>query len=378
MRKAAVCNGDRTTTGGMVVAVAATMSDHGRKIALDGERATCGTCEGAFRMVSSCTNMSEKGRAIVLDGDAVLCPCQRNRVIAGRNAGVFADGGAKAIDKAMLAEPAIDASGLQDIAQQMPKAPAARESSAPPTTLPEHPPTRTRIDPGECDYLDGTRQRIDAPARFYDDRHKAGLSGGKPAMATIPELGEMPATVYEVSVENRSIPIFMPVDPIPKGASVFDTRQILHAIGTLPDQHLQNLHKITVSPHANPRDAQWRIEYGDPDFYSVAVANIEIGVVAFPWKGWTGIPQRYVDSTLTHETAHQISQSLWRQSDRKAEWARAVASDARTPSLYAKNNLSEDFAESANMYRSSKGTPCEAAGRNLYPARYRYFDSIMK
>ncbi|WP_414450381.1 hypothetical protein AB4851_32930 [Burkholderia sp. 22PA0099] len=181
-----------------------------------------------------------------------------------------------------------------------------------------------------------------------------------------------------MSVENKIIPVFMPIDSAPKGTSVFDTRQISHAVGTLPDQHLQNLHKITVSPHANPNDAKWQSEYGDPDFYSAAVANIEVGVIAFPWKGWTDIPQGYVDSTLTHETAHQVSQSLWRQLDSKAEWARAVASDARAPSDYAKNNLSEDFAESANMYRSSKGTPCEATGRNLYPARYRYFDSIMK
>ncbi|WP_414450380.1 PAAR domain-containing protein [Burkholderia sp. 22PA0099] len=196
MRKAAVCNGDRTTTGGIVMAVAATTSDHGRKIALDGEHATCGTCEGTFRMVSSCTTMSEKGRAIMLDGDAVLCPCQRNRVIAGRNARVFVDGGVKTIDKAMRIAPVIDAPASQDITPQMPTTPAARRTSIQSTARPEHPPARARIDQGECDYLDGTRQRIDAPARFYDNRHKVTLSGGKPAMATIPGLGEIPATVY--------------------------------------------------------------------------------------------------------------------------------------------------------------------------------------
>ncbi|WP_157651510.1 hypothetical protein [Burkholderia ubonensis] len=35
-------------------------------------------------------------------------------------------------------------------------------------------------------------------------------------------------------------------------------------------------------------------------------------------------------------------------------------------------------AKSANMYWSSKGTPCEQEGRKRYPARYEYFDKIAK
>ncbi|WP_299706128.1 hypothetical protein [Caballeronia sp.] len=40
--------------------------------------------------------------------------------------------------------------------------------------------------------------------------------------------------------------------------------------------------------------------------------------------------------------------------------------------------MTEDFAESANMYWSSKGTACEAEGRKRYRARYEYFDRIAK
>lgn len=80
---------------------------------------------------------------------------------------------------------------------------------------------------------------------------------------------------------------------------------------------------------------------------------------------------------MTHETGHQISEALWKEDPTKEQaWLQAIAQDAQAPSQYAQQNPTEDFAETANMYRSSKGTPCEVEGRKRYPARYEYFDSI--
>ncbi|WP_230943804.1 MULTISPECIES: PAAR domain-containing protein [Burkholderia] len=89
MRKAAVRDGDPTTTRGSVIAHASTIYDGKKKVALDGEKATCGTCKGAFKIVATGKGISEKGRNVVVDGDIVMCPCGANRVLVGSDPGIF-------------------------------------------------------------------------------------------------------------------------------------------------------------------------------------------------------------------------------------------------------------------------------------------------
>lgn len=89
MRKAAIRHGDPTTTRGVVLAYSSRIYDDGKNVALSGDEATCGNCKGTFKILGTGKGMSEKGRAVVVDGDAVLCPCRANRVLAGRNPGIF-------------------------------------------------------------------------------------------------------------------------------------------------------------------------------------------------------------------------------------------------------------------------------------------------
>ncbi|RQZ15245.1 PAAR domain-containing protein [Burkholderia sp. Bp9031] len=93
MRRRAVRNGDPTTTGGVVIAVTSTMFNHGKQVALDGDKATCGNCEGAFLIVGGAQRMTHHGRCVALEGDAVLCPCGKNRLIAGSDSTIFYGGG---------------------------------------------------------------------------------------------------------------------------------------------------------------------------------------------------------------------------------------------------------------------------------------------
>jgi uncharacterized Zn-binding protein involved in type VI secretion len=93
MRKALVRNGDPTTTGGVVSATTSNRSDGGKPIALHGEEATCGKCKGIFKIFGTCTTATYSGQTSVFDGDLVLCPCGQNRVIAGPDAGCFAESG---------------------------------------------------------------------------------------------------------------------------------------------------------------------------------------------------------------------------------------------------------------------------------------------
>ena len=90
MRKALVVQGSPTTTGGVVVGGSAThMTDRGKPFALYGDDATCGRCEGRFRIVGTAARRTYRGRAGVLEGDLILCPCGQNRVMASENPGCF-------------------------------------------------------------------------------------------------------------------------------------------------------------------------------------------------------------------------------------------------------------------------------------------------
>ncbi|MGT0195923.1 PAAR domain-containing protein [Burkholderia pyrrocinia] len=95
MSRRAVRNGDPTTTGGVVIAVTSTMFNHGKQVALDGDKATCGNCEGTFPIVGGAQRMIHHGRCVALEGDVVLCPCGQNRLIAGSDSTIFygGDGG---------------------------------------------------------------------------------------------------------------------------------------------------------------------------------------------------------------------------------------------------------------------------------------------
>ncbi|MCW5118012.1 PAAR domain-containing protein [Burkholderia cenocepacia] len=92
MRRRAVRNGDPTTTGGVVIAVTSTMFNHGKQVAVDGDKATCGNCDGAFPIVGGAQRMTHRGRCVALEGDAVLCPCGQNRLIAGSGSTIFYGG----------------------------------------------------------------------------------------------------------------------------------------------------------------------------------------------------------------------------------------------------------------------------------------------
>ena len=89
MRIPVVRFGDPTTTGGKVLAVRANIHDNGKKLALHGEHATCGNCKASWPMFGTGDKMCDHGTPVVIQGDRVLCPCGKNRVIAGADARCF-------------------------------------------------------------------------------------------------------------------------------------------------------------------------------------------------------------------------------------------------------------------------------------------------
>lgn len=89
MRIPVVRFGDSTTTGGKALAVKGHISDKGKKIALHGEHATCGNCKGSWPMFGTGKGINDHRTQVVIERDRVLCPCGKNRVIAGDDVGCF-------------------------------------------------------------------------------------------------------------------------------------------------------------------------------------------------------------------------------------------------------------------------------------------------
>ncbi|KAG8154634.1 PAAR domain-containing protein [Burkholderia catarinensis] len=97
MSRRAVRIGDPTTTGGIVISGSSNMFSNSKTVALDGDKATCGNCEGAFPIAGSAVRVISHGRCMALEGDAVLCPCGQNLLISGSDCTIFYedDGGHK-------------------------------------------------------------------------------------------------------------------------------------------------------------------------------------------------------------------------------------------------------------------------------------------
>ncbi|OMG74307.1 PAAR domain-containing protein [Burkholderia ubonensis] len=93
MSRRAVRIGDPTTTGGIVISGSSNMFSNSKTIAVDGDKATCGNCEGMFPIVGSAVRVISHGRCMALEGDAVLCPCGHNLLIAGSDCTFFYDDG---------------------------------------------------------------------------------------------------------------------------------------------------------------------------------------------------------------------------------------------------------------------------------------------
>ncbi|WP_198021398.1 PAAR domain-containing protein [Burkholderia sp. WSM2232] len=82
-------DGDRTTTGGQIMAYSDFFNEGGKAYARSGNKATCGYCKGAWEIAGTATGWMNNGDALVRDMDWVLCPCGKNRVLAASGSNAF-------------------------------------------------------------------------------------------------------------------------------------------------------------------------------------------------------------------------------------------------------------------------------------------------
>ena len=186
--------------------------------------------------------------------------------------------------------------------------------------------------------------------------------------------GAADANKYTVTVDGRDIPVYMPKTPGPGDHSI---EQVAKGLAALPKSSRALVKNVNVDPKANPDDAYWKKEYKDPNFSSYMTAGKAGVITIYPSNPKQS--QDYLDGTMIHETGHTLSKQKWGENSDKRwdDWKNAAASDKVVPSKYAKASVSEDFAETLQVYQQVKGTPQEAEMRALMPGRFRIIDELL-
>ena len=187
--------------------------------------------------------------------------------------------------------------------------------------------------------------------------------------------GNAPARRYEVEVDGRRVPVFMPRTT---NASDHSIDQVARSIAALPASSRRVVTRVNVNPGRNPHDAHWARVYRRPGFRSYMTAGSSGQVDIYRMPG-TPPSQTQMDQSMIHETGHTLSNQRYGDSvnDRRWNtWREAARSDGIVPSRYAQASPQEDFAESLVLYQRVRGTPQEAEVRAMMPARFRILDQM--
>ena len=188
-------------------------------------------------------------------------------------------------------------------------------------------------------------------------------------------VGRRSALQYDVTINGRAIPVFVPKNGS-AAARISTINEVAKGLAALR-RHVSLITRVEVDPKANPADAFWAKQYGDPNFTSYMTAGGEGIVRIYPQT--TKQSQDYLDGTLHHESGHTLSQKAWGESyddKRWTPWKDAITKDPGLASAYAKNAPGEDIAETYQLYHQVKGTPQEAVERKRMPERFKIIDAL--
>jgi type VI secretion system secreted protein VgrG len=189
--------------------------------------------------------------------------------------------------------------------------------------------------------------------------------------------GQADALKYEVTVGNRTIPVYIPKDlKAVQGGKIHSIDEIAKGLAALPEQNRQLVKEVNINPGPNPADAYWAQEYKTPNFRSYMTAGAAGVVNVYPSPG--GQSQDYLDGSLIHETGHIWTKQNWGPDNDKRwdDWKKAIQTDPDAASKYASSSPSEDFSETLQLYHQVKGTPDEAGFRKAMPDRFKIIDEI--
>ncbi|MCY1021296.1 hypothetical protein [Pyxidicoccus sp. MSG2] len=194
--------------------------------------------------------------------------------------------------------------------------------------------------------------------------------------------GTAAANRYEVELDGRRIPVFMPRNPNPANGHSPTIEQVAQGLAVLPPASRALVNQVNVEPGQNPQDAYWRSRYAnDPNaqnFRSYMTAGADGNITIYPSQHPQ--PQAVINDSLIHETGHTLSMRRWGDDNsgrRWGDWRNAIQRDGIRPSNYAANAPGEDFSESLVLYQRVRGTPQEAEVRAMMPERFRILDQMV-
>ena len=122
-----------------------------------------------------------------------------------------------------------------------------------------------------------------------------------------------------------------------------------------------DLLEITIYDTFNPYDCIFATEIGRTSFESQASVLYDEGKISL----WDSFSESKDASTLYHEYSHLIQRELLKQNPSlESEWKEAVENDGVYITDYAKESLSEDFAETLGIY--TNGNQLEVASKFIH------------
>jgi hypothetical protein len=218
---------------------------------------------------------------------------------------------------------------------------------------------------GPCSYLNPrSTGTVRAPQAAFDRLRSASgtarISPPQPkASQTWRDGSSSPALEQEIQIDNQRIRVVRPTDADASGKNLPTTAQLAEALRAVPGSQRANTRTVILSPRPHPGSTPSKTIAGDAGGGEIML---------FPTNGAQS--QNDFDNRVMHESGHNYQGSLWHSAQGVQEWATAAAADQRLPSPYAGENAGEDFSEFGILYNTARGTPCEAAARQLYPNRW--------
>ena len=144
--------------------------------------------------------------------------------------------------------------------------------------------------------------------------------------------------------------------------------------GYLPKAARKLITTVMLNAVTNPDDPHWSVEYKTPDFHSYMTAGVAGIVTIYPDKIANALPDdNYRHGTMVHETGHTWSYKTWGTDTAKGKWVdwkAAMDKDKTAVSGYARNSISEDVAETIQVYVTTKGAPRHEEYKAMVPARF--------
>lgn len=171
--------------------------------------------------------------------------------------------------------------------------------------------------------------------------------------------------------DGVNVPIVSPKAP-EAGYHYHSVQQAADSASYLPKAARAVITTILLNVQENPDDAYWAVEYKQPGFHSYMTAGAAGVVTIYPDKG--ALPNdNYMRGTMIHETGHTWSYKTWGTDTTQGkwiDWKAAMDKDKVSVSGYAMASISEDVAETIQVYVSTQGTAKFDEYKQIVPNRF--------